>query len=672
MTLQTASLPNAPTALQIIDGWPSTGEPFTVDRALARHPEAAGDKSIYLELAFHEYCLLPPDRRCREEFLQRHPGVRHSLSRLIRCYESLRGNSDLAALVAPLEWPDVGSEWLGFWLEALLGRGAFSRVYLARERSVGNRAVVVKAADRVDGEIERLARLQHPHIVPIHSVRHDPRTGLSAICMPVLGRRTLLDLLDELAEVDASAADDPVRRASPASLTAAQVTQVVRWGAEIAEALACAHAAGYCHGDVKPSNILLADDGRAVLLDFNLAFDRDATPTGGTPGYMPPEKLAGTEAPGELGDIYALGVTLYEALGGRHPFAPLPARLPETARVLLERQRAGAVPLRQVNPRIDRRTAAVIDACLAFAPERRPASADRLARQLRRALTPTRRFRRVCRFRPRLTAAALAAVLAVASAIGAWEWQRPPAAIRALEAGWRAQQSGDHAAAVGEFTRALALDPALADARFSRGISLVMQHEYRAALEDFAAISNSATTRQPGCVDPRFAAARGYCFARLNGRFADAVKWLELARSHGFQSVELDLAIGVSRLNTGDLDGATAILERLVAEHPEQRAARHALIACQLKKFSRAKRPEHGRALLLAAVGQYQLALRMGPCTADLRMLGQSLEEEARSVDASLDLPPLPEMTRDAQRLDWLANPLAGLQPPFRLAACPE
>ncbi len=94
-------------------------------------------------------------------------------------------------------WPRVGSDIGGFRLLLELGRGAFARVYLAEEVNLGRRLVALKVS-RAEGDEPRvLARLQHAHIVPVHSVLDEPATGLRLLCMPFFGGANLAQLLQE-------------------------------------------------------------------------------------------------------------------------------------------------------------------------------------------------------------------------------------------------------------------------------------------------------------------------------------------------------------------------------------------------------------------------------------------------------------------------------------------
>src|SRR5207237_3378055 len=166
----------------------------------------------------------------------------------------------------------------------------------------------------------------------------------------------------------------------------------VEVAAQVLDALAHAHARGIVHRDVKPSNVLLAEaDAIDVrLLDFGLAqmaeFDT-LTAIGdvpGTLGYISPERLHGRPAT-EAADVWAVGVMLWEALAGRHPFREGGVR--ETT----NRIEGGAAPLAGVRPDLPAPLLAAVASALSVSPGRRP-SAGALAADLR-ALTQPRRKR---------------------------------------------------------------------------------------------------------------------------------------------------------------------------------------------------------------------------------------------------------------------------------------
>jgi hypothetical protein len=200
-------------------------------------------------------------------------------------------------------------------LVARLARGGMAEVWEATDE-VLNRPVAVKmllphlAADaafhaRFHREAMAAARLSHPHIVSIFDTCSTDDT--EAIVMELVRGRTLREVLD-----------------SKGPLPPARAIAVAR---QVADALAHAHASGLVHRDVKPGNILLADDGRVLVTDFGIAKaaeeTSDLTDAGqivGTAKYLSPEQVSGTPLDGRS-DVYALGVVLYEMLCGRPPFA---------------------------------------------------------------------------------------------------------------------------------------------------------------------------------------------------------------------------------------------------------------------------------------------------------------------------------------------------------------
>ena len=208
----------------------------------------------------------------------------------------------------------MGDAFAGFQLIGELGRGAFGRVYLARQGDLADRPVALKVSTGCFAESQKLARLQHTHIVPVYSFH---RAGsLQAVCMPYLGSTTLADVLDDLGQrqtlpasgkglvstlnshraksgpiADGRAgrsrravASLPALPASPpagaATLTTLRMlegmtyVEAVLWiGGRLAEGLAHAHERGVLHRDLKPANVLLTEEGQPMLLDFNLAQD---------------------------------------------------------------------------------------------------------------------------------------------------------------------------------------------------------------------------------------------------------------------------------------------------------------------------------------------------------------------------------------------------------------
>jgi predicted Ser/Thr protein kinase len=254
-----------------------------------------------------------------------------------------------------------------FSLERELGRGGMGVVYLARdvqlERPVAIKLLAPALAARDDmrrrflREARIAAQCFHPHIVPIHEVAESGE--LAWFVMGYVPGETLADRL---------------RRAGP--LPAEQLRRV---GREIGWALAYAHERGVVHRDVKPENILLEQGtGRALIADFGIAFHEPVagaatTPaTGevmGTARYMAPEQAMGQAIDGRA-DLYALGVTLYVAATGRHPYEGRHAMA-----VMLQQHTQPAPSLRVQAPRLPVPLADAIDQCLATLPSDRYDSA---------------------------------------------------------------------------------------------------------------------------------------------------------------------------------------------------------------------------------------------------------------------------------------------------------
>ena len=308
-------------------------------------------------------------------------------------------------------FPEAGQTIAGFHLVEELGRGAFARVFLARERQLADRPVALKVARTGSREPQTLARLQHTHIVPVHSYRTDPMTGLHLLCMPFFGRVTLariladpkvraarfgsdlVEALDRLGPDEEAPSGRSTGRTALGSRTYSQA--MAWWGARMAEALEHAHDRGVLHRDVKPSNVLVTGDGMPMLLDFNLAREavRDGDPAasalGGTLDYMAPEHLEelADGVPGRVdarSDIYGLGVLLFEALAGARPFPPPRGALSATEVLLLaaEDRRAGAPWLTDNHPEVPDALEAVVRRCLQPDPAHRYACAADLAADL--------------------------------------------------------------------------------------------------------------------------------------------------------------------------------------------------------------------------------------------------------------------------------------------------
>ena len=200
-----------------------------------------------------------------------------------------------------------------------IGRGGMASVYLADDvrhaRQVAIKVMLPEMAaglgvERFLREIRLLARLQHPHILPLYD--SGEIAGVLFFVMPYVEGESLRALL---------------RREGAQTLE--HTARIVR---HVADALDYAHARGVVHRDLKPENVMLSS-GQALLADFGVAHvgdgglsDDGGTLTGaattlGTPAYMSPEQAAGDASLDHRSDIYSLGCVCFELLSGRPPFA---------------------------------------------------------------------------------------------------------------------------------------------------------------------------------------------------------------------------------------------------------------------------------------------------------------------------------------------------------------
>ncbi|MCP9484528.1 MAG: serine/threonine protein kinase [Gaiellaceae bacterium MAG52_C11] len=255
-----------------------------------------------------------------------------------------------------------------------LGSGASGSVWLARDERTGLEVALKivpregKAAHRAEREAEAAARLRHERCLRSYGFGAD--AGHVYIAYEYVGGRTLREAMRAGELTDARA---------------------VEAAAQILEGLAHAHGRGIVHRDVKPSNVLLLDEEHVSIrvLDFGLArFDEAETLTAvgdvpGTLAYISPERLAGEEA-GPASDVWGVGILLWEALAGKHPFWGTPLQQMTTA---IE---SGAPPLAAERRDLPQRLLGAIDRALAPDPARRP-SASALAHELREAAAGKRR-----------------------------------------------------------------------------------------------------------------------------------------------------------------------------------------------------------------------------------------------------------------------------------------
>lgn len=263
----------------------------------------------------------------------------------------------------------------GYLVRKELGRGGMGIVLLAfseaLQRNVALKvlraelAADARARERFVREARAAARVRHDNVVIVHGVVNPPG-GFPYCVLEYLAGPSL----EERLRVEG--------RFAPAAAAAVL--------AQVADGVAAAHAAGLVHRDVKPSNILFdPPTGRAKVVDFGLArsVERDVSLTqegtvAGTPAYMSPEQVRGSETVGPASDVFSLGVTLYEVITGEPPFRGSPHLVAQ--QILDEAPR----PPRALNDAVPRDLETICLKCLEKSPARRYADASALAADLRR------------------------------------------------------------------------------------------------------------------------------------------------------------------------------------------------------------------------------------------------------------------------------------------------
>jgi serine/threonine-protein kinase len=281
-------------------------------------------------------------------------------------------DSRVAPLLAAAQWkPPWPTRFGNYELIEEIGSGGMGVVYLARQSDL-QREVAIKMIlpSRLASESDRArffdearaaAQLEHPGIVPVYDVGEFQ--GHPYFTMQYVRGQTLSSQM--------ASGTLPIR-------------QSVRIVSQVARAIDFAHRQGILHRDVKPSNILIDETGRARLTDFGLAkfLDQDTrTGTGailGTPSYMSPEQAAGRNRQiGPASDIYSIGTVLYALLTGAPPFvSDSPMQL---ALMIMEQEPKSP---RSIQPKIDRDLEMIVVKCLQKPSDLRYATAGALADDL--------------------------------------------------------------------------------------------------------------------------------------------------------------------------------------------------------------------------------------------------------------------------------------------------
>ena len=593
-------------AADIKQRW-NRGESPDLVSLLATNPELKANRSIFLDLAHDEFYrrISAGESIDTDEFCRQFPSFQDSLCMLIEVNRLFRQDPQFQSLCDETIWPKLDESFLGYLLIAEIGRGSFARVYLASEPALGGRLVVLKVAPQGAAEAEVAGKLRHPNIVPIHSIKEDSKTGLTAICMPYLGRTTLCDVLDiaydqgspptdgriigdtialQNGEVDTLELD----HLDPAMHQGSYIESVLNLVIQIADALAYTHAQGICHRDLKPSNVLLSVEGHPLLLDFNLSADEntDVWRVGGTLPYMAPEQLNSVVHSKEgravssdpRSDIFSLGVIIYQLLSGSLPFGRIPqgSSVEEVAEKLLQTYEAGVRSPSEHNKQIDRHLDNLVRSCLAFDPDNRPQSASDLGDLLRRQLTPVRRARRWACNHPRSMVSFVVLAFVFLAAGSAFLALRDPYSIRQFNEGMSYAEQGQYEAAIRCLDKSIDAEPRNAEVLFTRGRVRQKLGLYDAAAVDF---------NQAWKLDPRkeLNVCQGYCASKLDSHRLAKFHYLK-AREAGFQSAGLLNNLGYGFIRLKCYDDAERYLKEAIDMAPDFQAAHNNLLALDLQR----------------------------------------------------------------------------------------
>ncbi len=274
------------------------------------------------------------------------------------------------------EDPLIGKKLSNFLIQGVLGRGGMAQVYYGVDVKL-QRPVAIKVIDarfrgkpryaqRFVKEARAVARLRHENIIQIYFA--DDQDGFYYYVMEYIEGQDLAAYLSDFV----------LRGELPPA------EEVIRIGRAVASALDYAHEHGVIHRDVKPSNVLLSNDGRVILTDFGLALDLQEGSAGeafGSPHYISPEQARRSTDAVPQSDLYSLGVILYEMLTGVTPFDDL-----ASASLALQHIIQPPPSPRSLNPRLSAETEAVLLKALSKNPAERYQTGAELMDALERAL----------------------------------------------------------------------------------------------------------------------------------------------------------------------------------------------------------------------------------------------------------------------------------------------
>ncbi len=522
---------------------------------LGEDPEVCQKRSLIISLAVDDYESriaagesIDIQEYCRQ-FLKYGRSIYSSVFRQIEFEEFLIDHPDFDLLQKPDRWPEPGDTVSEFTVIEELGRGALARVYLCSQSDLGDRQVVVKVSGRGEQEAATLGRVQHPNIMPVHSIEIEDDLSQTYLCTPFLGRSTLADLVvSAFADAGPRSINTLYRAANKWNQSSDKVTPlrspvrklqkgsyvdgVIDITIKLASALQHAHESGILHGDLKPSNVLLTSELEPILLDFNLSPSVGIEARGGTIPYMAPEQvLSLTDFDREYeydhkSEVFSLGVMLYELLSGQLPFESV--RIDSIAELTpsdLQAKHKNIAPIASCEIQPGSSLFAIIERCLAFSPELRFDSMGQLREALLQEKQVKKRLRRGYQYHRKsvLTGASLLGLSL--GALATWMLCRPPYHDRQYAHGIAMYRQGDYQEAFHHFERALA-DGGSLDSQYAAAQSALQAGDTEQATDLF--IDLALHKKHPPSM-----ASTAYCL-NLKKSHTSAIPWYRRAIDAGY------------------------------------------------------------------------------------------------------------------------------------------
>lgn len=577
---------------KVIWDWPQD-EPFRVEKALEKYPELRDDPRAVIEFAVEEFA----DRRdCGEAvsattFARNFPGVQTDLLDSLVVDQGFRDNSDwiqdiLSRKPDQYAWPAVGETVAGYKLLEPLGSGGFSRVYLADDPKVPDRKVALKLCRQETHEATSLANLNHRSIGVVYDVMRDDERRLGVISMQYRSRTTLYNIITKLwggpRPDSAKAVWNEVREMNRLGGEAPDWSQVTYsdWvldlAIELARGLAESHEYGIVHCDLKPANVLVDREGRPILVDFNVAFRRDAAASpgnvGGTLPYMAPEQIRAFAGRGysEIGaatDLYGLGATIYELLTGRLPFGPVQSA-DDGVRALLSVRKSRPRSIRRRNSLVDIEFERLILDCMNYEIAERPQSAGELADALERIRTRKMVDSAEAGRRRATKWGSAAAIVSLAAVIGAGIVEEQPGPNneiapapaeptyeKELKAGFEFLNQEKWTKAADQFAEVLEQDK-------RNRVATIGLYRAKAQLRIAKGGAEAIESLVHGRFKPELASFVAYLRIH-SGQDPQAIGWLRYVRTAGLNDEATLTNLAHALINQGKLKEAKAILEEV-------------------------------------------------------------------------------------------------------------